>query len=237
MLNFYKHPVVEMIGKRRLMFVICISGSCMLFMALFYTKRYLQASSSTTPEISRDQIMYDSLDNLSRECWEACGEKAGHCLQFCGREAACCRLGFDDPIECGYGWRGCDEQHCCAAKRGFDKWASSLRYFEWGSDGLEKYGNTPDIKIENEFSEWVVAEENTHKSELVEWALRDQKEVERNDSRNLGQQCWTKCAGRGGYCPQFCGSSAACCRLGWADDPPECAGGCQWKHCCTEILL
>lgn len=35
----------------------------------------------------------------------------------------------------------------------------------------------------------------------------------------IGEQCWDKC-GKGGSC-DWCGTSTACCRKGWDDDPPE----------------
>ena len=31
---------------------------------------------------------------IGKECWRACGQKTGHCPQFCGFEGYCCKTGF-----------------------------------------------------------------------------------------------------------------------------------------------
>ena len=50
---------------------------------------------------------------------------------------------------------------------------------------------------------------------------------------NLDKECWNSCGGKGGNCDSFCGKDAACCRLGWKNDPPECVSGCDGHHCCA----
>ena len=49
------------------------------------------------------------------------------------------------------------------------------------------------------------------------------------------QDCWLACGQAQGAC-NFCGSSGACCRRGFAGSPAECgfgAAGCTTTHCCS----
>merc|ERR1711881_813349 len=61
--------------------------------------------------------------NLGMSCFEECRGKGGLCPDFCGVEAACCRLGRTVLGECGLEWaQGCEDRHCCAVKRNSDYW-------------------------------------------------------------------------------------------------------------------
>jgi hypothetical protein len=50
------------------------------------------------------------VDNLGRDCWDACGNAGGACPSFCGSGGGCCRK---KEGGCGLGDPGCDGFHCC----------------------------------------------------------------------------------------------------------------------------
>jgi len=57
-----------------------------------------------------------ALLNEGGECWNECNSESGFptCDSFCGTKGACCRLGADTfSYRCGYGTRGCTNNHCC----------------------------------------------------------------------------------------------------------------------------
>jgi len=53
------------------------------------------------------------------------------------------------------------------------------------------------------------------------------------DLKNDGEDCWSRCYGKGGACPQFCGRTGLCCRTGWNDPGCEKASKPCNYHCCT----
>ena len=42
------------------------------------------------------------------------------------------------------------------------------------------------------------------------------------------------CGGRGGPCPQFCGTNGLCCRRGWTDDGCDKETGGESYHTCIQ---
>lgn len=48
--------------------------------------------------------------------------------------------------------------------------------------------------------------------------------IERGLLEHLGDDCWGSCGQQQGPCPQFCGSSGMCCRLGFSDTSNGCDG-------------
>eukprot|EP00111_Clytia_hemisphaerica_P023623 TCONS_00069650-protein len=54
------------------------------------------------------------------------------------------------------------------------------------------------------------------------------------DLKNDGENCYYKCGHKGGSCPQYCGRTGLCCRVGYNDPGCEQASKpCYSYHCCT----
>jgi len=62
--------------------------------------------------------------------------------------------------------------------------------------------------------------------------------VDKEVSNRMGLECLDKCGQQAGYC-EWCGSTNACCRRGWSQDPAECLKGGNHStahHVCTSSI-
>jgi len=159
------------------------------------------------------------------DCWNnGCGRRGGKC-KACGAGKACCRQGWNDPVECLHGKLGCKGHHCCVNDATqFDCWnhgcghrGGNCKAFGAGKACCRQGWNDP--------------------AECLHGKLGCKgRHCCVNDATQF--DCWNHgCGHRGGKC-KACGAGKACCRQGW-NDPAECLHGklgCKGFHCCVESI-
>jgi len=144
-----------------------------------------------------------------QDCWDECRKKSGTC-GWCGSSAACCRKGFADAPECDgtTGFTTTEHHECVALAGTIVTPATTL---------------APEIA----FSERSTAAPAS--TTLVTTAAASPTLLLSQDGEYSGDDCWDKCGGKAGSCPDFCGDGKVCCREAWPSDPAECKGATGFK--------
>eukprot|EP00933_Yihiella_yeosuensis_P055621 TRINITY_DN5446_c0_g3_i1.p1 TRINITY_DN5446_c0_g3~~TRINITY_DN5446_c0_g3_i1.p1 ORF type:complete len:1148 (+),score=179.25 TRINITY_DN5446_c0_g3_i1:19-3462(+) len=189
------------------------------------TEGHSCVSVSTGIGTSRSQCLPSQLLHPGEDCFGRCGFATGDC-DWCGEGNACCaKGGLGGPPEC-YGAHFLTSQgHQCVAPKekvvvkhgGQSCWehcghsAGSCRWCGEGNACCKKgaLGQPRECHDVQHFSAW-----GKHVCVKPVHSVVQERE---------GQDCWTPCKQKGGYC-QWCGEGKACCRKGADNDPVECLG-------------
>ena len=184
------------------------------------------------------------VNNEGNDCWSQCGERGGECPAFCGdpNHAACCRWGQDwtdqapvcQRVDYHYRWPRTDAHMCVP-------FAPPAQCHLGVVDQYMPDDCPGESAVTKEVSWQASCEQDAAGSRWHGKVVPDHAPLP--DGENIGKECWSECGvgGGGGTC-DFCGSDAACCRPGWADDPAVCAHADQvnWPcvdfiHCCVRL--
>lgn len=174
-----------------------------------------------------------ALNHTQDECWWDCDEKGGACPSFCGSRGACCKQGEDlFNAACGFGSRGCNNNHCCVLESTSPappappstpvplNVTNRLEQCWWncGEQGGECSSFCGDsgacCRNGDDTSNAACGNGTLGCTDKHCCVLSATVAANTNQIENEDDQCWWSCDERGGACPSFCGTEGACCRRG-----------------------
>lgn len=142
------------------------------------------------------------------DCWGNCGDATSGTCPWCGLGNACCKKGnADDPNVCGRAIGYTTRHHECVRL------------------ALPPRKVPPMQKGAPVAKQDVPPQRTEDRGAVSESAPLEANHAAIHSVLHRGEDCWIYCNhdNRAGFC-EWCGARNACCKKGFAHDPPECVG-------------